>query len=241
MSAKSEYVKKWRRKCKERIVEAMGGACCICGYNRSNSALALHHLDPSKKDLALGGIRANPISWDKIVEELRKCILVCHNCHTEIHEEIICIPLNAPSFNEDFANYRLMLETKEAIARESAKTPCLLCGQLKTPNQIYCSIVCSNASKGKIDWTKINLENEIKTKSLVQIGKELGCSDNAVRKQIIKSGITLPKGPGSRVKWPFFNELLQMIEATSYTAVAKKLGCARKTVQNYVKREQKKY
>lgn len=51
MSIKSEYVKKWRKTAKLRIIEAMGGECCICGYKKCPEALALHHLDPSKKIL----------------------------------------------------------------------------------------------------------------------------------------------------------------------------------------------
>lgn len=35
---------------------------------------------------------ANPKSWSKIVNELRKCVLVCYNCHYEIHEELITLP-----------------------------------------------------------------------------------------------------------------------------------------------------
>lgn len=81
----------------------MGGKCNICNYNKCQDSLICHHLDPSKKDFALGKIRANPISWDKIVVELRKCVLLCHNCHAEVHENLTGIPENAKTFNEDYA------------------------------------------------------------------------------------------------------------------------------------------
>jgi len=32
MSNKSEYVKRWRKNTKKRIIESMGGECQICGY-----------------------------------------------------------------------------------------------------------------------------------------------------------------------------------------------------------------
>lgn len=105
MSKQSDRVKRWRKRCKERIITAMGGSCCICKYNKCQSSLALHHLDPKKKDFRFGGIRANPKSWDKIVDELRKCVLVCHNCHNEIHEGMTKVPLNAPKFNEEWKDY----------------------------------------------------------------------------------------------------------------------------------------
>src|ERR1700688_4794367 len=100
MSKQSEKVKRWRKRCKERIIEAMGGQCCVCGYNRCQWALALHHLDPAQKDFGLGTIRANAKSWASIVEELRKCVLVCNNCHAEIHEGMVVVPNDAPRFNE---------------------------------------------------------------------------------------------------------------------------------------------
>jgi len=105
MSKNSEKVKRWRRRTKSRIIESMGGQCCLCGYNKCQSALALHHLDPSQKEIGLGAIRANPKNWSKIVDELRKCILVCHVCHCEIHEGLVKVPGDVARFNEVFSNY----------------------------------------------------------------------------------------------------------------------------------------
>jgi hypothetical protein len=105
MSANSEKVKKWRKKIKERMVEAMGGKCQCCGYDRAHSALAFHHLDPTIKDFGFGSIIARPQSWEKIVAELRKCILVCHNCHFEFHAGMLQLPKKFAVFNEDYAVY----------------------------------------------------------------------------------------------------------------------------------------
>lgn len=107
MSKQSEKVKRWRKRCKERIIEAMGGSCCCCGYNKCMWALALHHLNPDEKEMTLSSIRANPKNWNIIVKELRKCILVCHNCHSEIHAGERLIPDNVYKFNESFIEYNL--------------------------------------------------------------------------------------------------------------------------------------
>ena len=84
----SEAVKRRRRKLKLLAVEYKCGKCEKCDYSKSINALHFHHLDPNEKDFGIGqdGIT---ISWDKVKEELDKCILVCANCHAEIHENIL--------------------------------------------------------------------------------------------------------------------------------------------------------
>ncbi len=119
MSKQSERVKRWRKHCKERIIAAMGGSCCICKYNTCRSALALHHLNPNKKDFGFGSVMANPKNWAVLVEELRKCVLVCHNCHSEIHEGLAKVPDDAPSFNEDYASYKDLENNAGALFSKS--------------------------------------------------------------------------------------------------------------------------
>lgn len=75
-----EYAKKVKKQC----VDYKGGCCSICGYNKSLAALEFHHLNPLIKDFE---ISRNVKSFSKLKPELDKCILVCSNCHREIHEE----------------------------------------------------------------------------------------------------------------------------------------------------------
>jgi predicted transcriptional regulator len=77
------HVKSFRRRNKERAVEYKGGECVKCGYKKCIIALEFHHLDPEKKDFTPSS-NMN-MSWDKIKEELDKCILLCSNCHRELH------------------------------------------------------------------------------------------------------------------------------------------------------------
>jgi hypothetical protein len=184
MSKNSEKVKTWRRRTKSRIVEAMGGACCICGYNKCTSALALHHLDPSKKDFALSSLRANPKRWQTVVAELEKCILVCHNCHNEIHEGMTSIPNDVTMFNKKYADYSLIEKSSEDIL-----TPCSVCGKLKAAYLKTCSRECSGKSQYKVDWDSIDLEKELKSKSIIELADELGCSDGAIHKRLKKIGL----------------------------------------------------
>ncbi len=73
-----------RKQMKKWAVEYKGGKCEKCGYNKCLEALDFHHLDPSQKDFILSD-RNLILSWQEIKKELDKCILVCANCHREIH------------------------------------------------------------------------------------------------------------------------------------------------------------
>ena len=79
-----EAVTKRRRKVKERLVEQHGGKCVLCGYNKYFGALAFHHIDPSTKSFSIAGDGITH-SFKKLEIEAKKCVLVCHNCHSEVH------------------------------------------------------------------------------------------------------------------------------------------------------------
>lgn len=106
MSKSSEAVKRWRKNTKRRIVESMGGCCVVCGYNEHDEALELHHINPEEKEFQLGAIRGSPKAWTTIVKELRKCVLLCSNCHAVVEVGKIEVPKTANRFNESFAEYR---------------------------------------------------------------------------------------------------------------------------------------
>lgn len=62
--------------------------CEKCGYDNNTSALHFHHLDPAKKDFELSEIsKTTSIDTirDIVSEEIKKCIILCSNCHMEEH------------------------------------------------------------------------------------------------------------------------------------------------------------
>jgi hypothetical protein len=79
-----ELDKKRKNKYKEQAVQYLGGKCSICGYNKCNASLDFHHKDPTTKTKDLKNLTTSN-SWSKIVLELDKCILLCANCHRELH------------------------------------------------------------------------------------------------------------------------------------------------------------
>lgn len=68
---------------KKKAVEYKGGKCTQCGYNKCLAALDFHHVDPSQKDPDWKNMRHR--SFESVMKELDKCVLVCKNCHAEIH------------------------------------------------------------------------------------------------------------------------------------------------------------
>lgn len=83
-------VVKRRKKLKDMAIEYGGGKCQVCGYDRCKRALSFHHKEPSQKDFGLSS-RGLTRSWEKTKTEIDKCILVCANCHMEIHEGMVNI------------------------------------------------------------------------------------------------------------------------------------------------------
>ena len=87
-STRREYliraVQNRRRKIRQMALAYKGEVCQKCGYNRCLEALEFHHFQKTGKDFGISA-RGYTRSWSKIKQELDKCILLCANCHREIH------------------------------------------------------------------------------------------------------------------------------------------------------------
>jgi hypothetical protein len=77
----SNYNRSIKRK--EELVKMSGGKCIKCGYNRSIKALTFHHTRDKKFALDIATLAQK--NWEAILEEWKKCELLCRNCHAEVH------------------------------------------------------------------------------------------------------------------------------------------------------------
>jgi len=77
-------VKKRRKALRTKSIKLKGGRCEICGYSKCLDALEFHHVDNNKKDFGISA-KGYTRSWEKVKAELKKCKLLCANCHREIH------------------------------------------------------------------------------------------------------------------------------------------------------------
>jgi 5-methylcytosine-specific restriction endonuclease McrA len=79
-----------KRAVKRTLVEEAGGACGLCGYDRSVGALQFHHLDPKSKAFSLSH-RGVTLSLEAARAEAAKCVLLCANCHAEVEGGIATV------------------------------------------------------------------------------------------------------------------------------------------------------
>ena len=64
--------------------------CICCGENSHPVVLELHHLDPLEKENDPSVMRT---SWQRWLTEAQKCVVICANCHRNVHAGILEIPL----------------------------------------------------------------------------------------------------------------------------------------------------
>jgi len=98
-TAASEHrIVELRRETKLRAIASFGGECGACGYAFAPAAMEFHHPDPSKKEFAISvdGIYR---TWEKVRKELESCVMLCANCHAEVHAgvRVLTLSLGPPS------------------------------------------------------------------------------------------------------------------------------------------------
>jgi hypothetical protein len=90
---------------KTRAIMLMGSVCYSCDRAGPTTLFEFHHWDAREKDF---GISADGLSrpWAKILAELEKCVMLCANCHREVHAGVRTIRPTLLGLAEDPAEYR---------------------------------------------------------------------------------------------------------------------------------------
>ena len=77
---KAKKLKEYKSKCK----------CAVCGYSKetrgkkfSTAVLNFHHHNSDKLENV--GNMIKRYGWNTILKEIEKCIVICFNCHMELH------------------------------------------------------------------------------------------------------------------------------------------------------------
>ena len=86
-----EYDRKWnsdRLKVRRERLDnyKLNVGCEICGYDKHPAALDFHHKDPTLKKFNISNSLPTR-NWDRILEEIEKCDIICANCHRALHNK----------------------------------------------------------------------------------------------------------------------------------------------------------
>ncbi len=144
-----EAVRKRRKKVRQMAIDHKGGKCQICGYDRCPEALEFHHRDETGKDFGISD-KGYTRSWSRIKQEIEKCLLLCANCHREVHSglqlprEIVveksgelkeaCLPYIKENGNPEPSPDRAESVGEGAETRAEARTLSIVQGKRPTPS-----------------------------------------------------------------------------------------------------------
>ena len=229
----------FRYRLKQKAVHYKGGKCNMCGYNNEMKALQFHHTDSKAKDFAISQVKSS--SWDNIKIELDKCILLCANCHSEIHAKEI------NEENEKIRNITISLRERVKDTRicERCKTEfkihkhyeskfCNSCRYINTPKFTVANKLPERSVLEQLVWKK----------SLTVIGEMFNCSPQSVKKYCVKNDVQLPPRNywSSRVceyviDWPTDTKLAKLVFTKPLIHLAKDLGVSDNAIKKRCKRK----
>ena len=152
-------VVRWRRRVKALLVAGFGGQCGICGYSKSHRALTFHHLDPTTKLFSVAG-NGIPRAWKRLIDEAKKCVMLCNNCHAEVHDGVTAIPGDIRRFADNGS--RLPMRRRRVARKRSPEN-------FKPKRE---------RPRGKA------LKELVRASSRVAVAAKFGVSETAVRKWI---------------------------------------------------------
>lgn len=164
-----------RHNIKAALIAYKGGQCEKCGYNKSNRALNFHHLDPTKKEFQISSRLNGAMAELKV--EADKCLLLCANCHMEVHEQL--------ELDNKLPSAKIWNEKKPT---ESARCACG-----KPTSGVQCKSCHDTNRPTKITWPDASeLQRLVWEMPCSKLALTLGISDKAIEKQCKKLGITKP-------------------------------------------------
>jgi len=173
-----DYQKLRGLKRKLELIKSRGGKCenKECGYHKNIAALDIHHKDPTLKNFRLDIRNLSNRKMKDILKEFEKCLILCANCHREIHHPT----LELDDLDEMLRN----VDENICSIRTINKPKCVDCGDEINYGYQRCK-KCSSIMKRKTSRPPYKqLMNEINETNYVIVGKKYGVADNTIRKWV---------------------------------------------------------
>lgn len=117
-------------------------ACERCGCDVRECVLQFHHKNPEEKDFEFRDFNLNRTTHTMSIlkQEADKCIVVCANCHCEIHEEIqdeISLrEIEAHERKKAKYAYQQLVAPKNFDTKSVVEKSCKICGQKFISNNV---------------------------------------------------------------------------------------------------------
>ena len=178
------YTAKYRMNKKQKLIQYKGGKCEKCGYSKIEypRVFTFHHLDPNKKEFT---ISVSNVSLERAKKEVDKCLLLCQNCHSEVHDT-------------PFINLRQSNLVKDVSIKEIAY--CKTCNkELSSKKYNYCKIHRNELTRKYLRPSKETLESLIRILPILGIASKYKVSDNTIRKWL--KAYSLPYKKDAIKKW----------------------------------------
>ena len=186
-NSNSQVVVNHIKKRKKDLIKVFHSKCCICGFDKFPQALQFHHVYPEQKSFGITDSNSVTKALDKQLIEMKKCILVCANCHRGIHQGYYSVPKNYQQLYDDNVANQLLKDLNEI--KHGKKRYCQRCNKIIATKNKYCeqcrAIILKekslNERKAKRP-SRDQLKNLIRTLPFTTIAKNFNVSDNAIRK-----------------------------------------------------------
>lgn len=171
----------YRLRLKMALIEAHGGKCKKCGFaEKVPPAYDFHHIDPKEKEFGIGN--SDSKNFDQLLEETKKCLLVCKNCHAKIYWE-----------NMESRRKRYVEIAKDHVFNPLLPVICKSCKKEFMPTvrkAKFCSVACSHFSQRRGTWPdKSEFSKDAEFLSLRAAGKKYGVSGNTIKEWAKSMGI----------------------------------------------------
>lgn len=69
-------------------IQELSGCCATCGLKATRDTMCVfdfHHVDTAEKETNIAELLANGRPLAVLLAEVKKCILLCSNCHRQLH------------------------------------------------------------------------------------------------------------------------------------------------------------
>lgn len=176
MSINSKDVSIFRKRRKNDLIRLLGGKCQICGFDSFPDAQEFHHTDPATKEHGQSNGRTRALNRD--ITEVKKCVLLCSNCHRGVHAGFYECP------KKNSYSYDIEKELLLSIGKRSSRTTknamyCGLCGKVIYSKAKLCRS-CFLDTTRSVKPTREQQKDQIRIKPFAVLAKEHSVSNKTI-------------------------------------------------------------